>query len=165
MLLSSTTSIVKRFNKLDSAIQGNSHTTLEWIVERAFIIQELDTHYKENKKAYNAASMDAGTYKDACGIDKSVWSRAKKMWTHHTPEKLDEYVVSVYRRIESAELPKNSVPTEKGYCDYLVGKKPQERQAFDGFVGEFDGEKIKITTEEMTPEHIAALHVLGWVKA
>lgn len=163
MLLSSTSSIVAKYAHIDSAIRGNSTTTLEWIVERASIIQDLDADYKLNKSEYKERGVDAKAFKAACGIDKSVWSRAMKIAKLHTQDKLDAYVKQVTER--AVMFATGEVPTEKGYIAYLEDKPAKERKEFDGFEGTFAGVKVKIKADELTTDQIVALEVLGLIEA
>lgn len=159
MLLSSTNKIVRRYTDIDGAIRGNSATTLEWIVERAFIIQDLDTDYKANKAGYKEAGVDAKAFKAACGVDKSVWSRGMKIARLHTPEKLEAYRGIVTDR--AVMFNTGEVVTEKGYIAYLEDKPKKEKVEFDGFEGVFSGVKVKIKAEDLTTDQIVALEVLG----
>ncbi len=161
MLLSSTSSIVAKYGHIDSAIRGNSTTTVEWIVGRAFIIKDLDADYKLNKSEYKERGVDAKAFKAACGIDKSVWSRAMKIAKLHTGEQLDAYVSQVTER--AVMFSTGEVPTEKGYIAYLEDKPAKERKVFEGFEGKLNGEPVKIPADELTPEQIAALQVLGFI--
>jgi len=161
MLLSSTNSIVVRYFEVESAIRRHSVTALEWIVERAFVIQALDDDYKLNKAEYKERGVDAKAYKNACGVDKSVWSRGMKIAKLHTNDKLEAYTEQVRER--AVMFNTSEVPTEKGYIAYLEDKPAKEKVEFDGFEGKFNGTPVKIKAEDLTPEQIAALEVLGFI--